>query len=374
MRLVDFICAQPDAIEGEWEEFARTLTPFATGLSGLTLRNHLREILTAIADEMASPQSSAQKSEKGKGKSPRDDALDRITAAHARMRLDSGFDLEHAIAEYRALRASVLRLWSQSAPSPEEWEVHDVTRFNETIDQSIAEIVRRFANDATRYSDRFVGILVHDLRTPLNAINIAAYQLRETGSLSEEQASSVSRIFRSVRRIDRLVSDLAVLVRSRVGSPLPLTKAKDDLGTICEQPLEEVQASHGDVAFEVRKGGDLSGNWDGERLARVVSNLAVNAVVHGSAKKVHVAIRDEGQEVVLKVSNYGSLIPADMLDSIFEPLVHQSQTASHEASNGLGLGLFIVREIVRAHGGEVQVSSSEAEGTTFTVRLPRISE
>jgi signal transduction histidine kinase len=98
---------------------------------------------------------------------------------------------------------------------------------------------------------------------------MAAYQLHETSSLDEAQAASASRIFRGVRRIDRLVSDLAVLVHSRVGSPLPLTKTKADLGRICEQALEEVRASHGDVVFEVRKGGDLSGNWDGERLARV---------------------------------------------------------------------------------------------------------
>jgi hypothetical protein len=158
--LIQFIRTHPDAVEREWEEFARTLTPFAAGLSGSTLRNHLREILMAIADDMATPQSSDQESEKSKGESPRD-ALDRITAAHARMRLDSGFELEHAIAEYRALRASILRLWSQSRPSLEDRNVDEVTRFNETIDQSIAEIVLRFAGNATRYGDRFVGILVH---------------------------------------------------------------------------------------------------------------------------------------------------------------------------------------------------------------------
>jgi phosphoserine phosphatase RsbU/P len=176
-----------------------------------------------------------------------------------------------------------------------------------------------------------------------------------------------------VRSIDRLANDMAVLVRSRIGSPLPLTKTNADLGTICEQALEEVRASYVEAVFEVRKSGDLVGYWDSHRLARVVSNLTVNAIVHASAKKVELTIQGMGPEVVLKVTNYGSPIPAEMLDSIFEPLVHEGRTAAHELSSGLGLGLFIVREIVRAHGGKVQVSSSEARGTTFTVRLPRSS-
>jgi signal transduction histidine kinase len=184
VRLIDFIRTQPDAIEREWEQFAKTLTPFAAGLNVSTLRDHLREILTAIVDDMEAPQTNAEQAQKSKGEGPRGNALDRITATHASMRLDSGFELEHAIAEYRALRASILRLWSQSRPSPEERDVDEVTRFNETIDQSIAEIIRRFADNTSRYSNRLMGILVHDVRTPLNSINMAAYQLQQ-GSFSE---------------------------------------------------------------------------------------------------------------------------------------------------------------------------------------------
>lgn len=370
MRLAEFIRTRPDAIEREWEEFAGTLTPFAAGLSVSTLRDHLREILEAIADDMASAQSSEQQREKSRGKGPRGGALDRVAAVHAGMRLNSGFDLEHAIAEYRALRASILRLWSQSGPVIQGPDLDEVSRFNESIDQTIAEMVRRFASNATRYSDRFVGILVHDLRSPLNLIGVAAHQLLNDRSPNKIQLNA-TRILKGVWRIDRLVTDLAVLVRSRVGSPLPLTKVNADLGTICEQAVEEVRASHGEIAFEVLKGGNLSGYWDRERLARVVSNLSVNAIVHASAKNVELTVQDAGPEVVLKVTNYGKPIPAEMLDSIFEPLVHEGRAASHELSSGLGLGLFIVREIVRAHGGQVQVSSSELEGTIFTVRLPR---
>jgi signal transduction histidine kinase len=230
MRLIEFIRTHPDAIEGEWEHFARTLTSFAAGLSVATLRDHLQEILEAIADDMASTQTSAQQYEKSQGNRPHGNALDRITTAHASMRLDSGFELEHAIAEYRALRASILRLWGQTKPSSEERDLDELIRFNETIDQCIAEVTRRFADKATRYSDRFVGILAHDVRTPLNLINLAAEHLLIDGSLKNVQLDDVSRIFRGVKRIARLVNDLAVLVRRRVNQPVPLTKANVDLG------------------------------------------------------------------------------------------------------------------------------------------------
>ena len=144
MRLTEFIRTHPDGIEREWEEFAKTLTSFAAGLSVPTLRDHLREILVAIVDDMERPQSAAQQVEKSKGESAKGSALDRIAATHATLRLESGFDLEHAIAEYRALRASILRLWSQSRPVPAERDVDEVTRFSETVDQAVAEIVRRF--------------------------------------------------------------------------------------------------------------------------------------------------------------------------------------------------------------------------------------
>jgi signal transduction histidine kinase len=370
MRLVEFIRTHTDEILAEWEEFAKTLTPFGAELSPPTLRDHLPKILQTIADDMA-PSLTPAELERSKSGWAGGEALDQITAAHAAMRFESGFDLEHTIAEYRALRGRILRLWLLSQPVPEENNLDEVTRFNEIMDQAIADVIRQFAGNATRYSDRFVGILVHDLRGPLNLINVAAYQLLEAGPLDDRQTASVSRIFRGVRRMDRLINDLAVLVRSRAGLPLPLAKAEVDLGQICEDALDEVRVSHADTVFDLRKNGDLVGNWDGERLAQVVSNLAVNAIVHASAKEVAVLVQGEGADVLVKVRNYGTPIPAEMLEPIFDPLVRQNQTLSHELSSGLGLGLFIVRAIVKAHGGSVQVSSSQTDGTTFTVRLPR---
>src|SRR5437660_1663853 len=132
MRLCEFIRMRPDAIEREWEKFAGTLIPFAPTSNFSILSYDLRGILWAIADDMESPQTSAQQREKSQGKAAYEDALDRITGEHASLRLDSGFDLEHVVAEYRALRASVLWLWSETNPSDEEQDLDEVIRFDET--------------------------------------------------------------------------------------------------------------------------------------------------------------------------------------------------------------------------------------------------
>jgi signal transduction histidine kinase len=215
---------------------------------------------------MESPQTFAQQREKSQGKAAYEDAIDRITGEHAGLRLDSGFNLEQVVAEYRALRASVLWLWRETNPSNGEQDLEEVIRFNETIDQAIAEVTRRFADKATRYSDRFLGILAHEVRSPLNLINLAAEHLLIDGAREETRTDDASRIFRGVRRIERLVTDLAVLVRHRTDQPLPLTKTNLDLGVICEEALEEAKASHVDVVFEVHRRGDLNGNW-GSRTA-----------------------------------------------------------------------------------------------------------
>jgi signal transduction histidine kinase len=371
MRLNEFIRGHPDVIAREWEQFARALTPLAASLSGSVLRDHIMGILEAIADDMASSETSKQQEEKSKGKAPVGNSLDKETTIHANMRLDSGFDLEQVIAEYRALRVSILRLWAKTQPSSGEQDLEEAIRFHESIDQAVAEITRRFADSATRYSERFVGILAHDIRSPLNLINLAAEHLLVEGLAEKARSDDISRIFRGVRRIDRLANDLAILVRHRANQPVPLTKVNSDLGVICEEALEEVKASHVGVVFELQRFGSLTGNWDRERLAQLVSNLAVNAVVHASAKRVDLALEDQGPFVLLKVSNQGAPIPEDMHDSIFEPLVHHDQRTPNSLSSGLGLGLFIVREIAKAHNGSVQVSSSAAKGTTFSVRLPR---
>ena len=374
MRIGEFIRTHPDEIEQAWEAFARSISSFAPDLSVWSLRDHLREILTAMVDDMESPQSLEEQAEKSKGKGLRGGALDRISALHARMRLNSGFNLEQAISEYRALRSSILFLWVRSRPSNEDVVLSEVTRFNETIDQAIAEIVRRYADRSERYSDVFLGILTHEVRNFLNIIRLSGETLKAGGTPPEMQSASTTRILRGVGSIDRLMNDLSVLVRSRMRIQLPLTKTDADLGAICEQTLEEVKASHRNTDFELETIGDVSGTWDRERLGQVVFNLVVNAVIHASARHVQIIAEDQGPDVVVRVINQGVPIPAERQDSIFDPFVSADIASPEPTRTGLGLGLFIVREIVKAHQGTVGVTSTESEGTTFTVRLPRVPQ
>ncbi|HJU10791.1 MAG TPA: sensor histidine kinase [Candidatus Binataceae bacterium] len=370
MRLAEFLRTNLDQIESDWDEFAKTLTPAAANMDVSALRDHLPEILGAIAAEV----DMVDEMQSGEFKRMEAHNVERIADRHAAMRLNSGFDLQQIVAEYGALRASVSRRWLRGISDREKPNLNELLRFNGCIDQAIAQLVQRYARDSIKYGDRFVSVLVHDLRTPLNLISIAASSLRERASVTEAGQSNITRILRGVRRIDRLIDDLAVVVRSRLGCSLPLSKARADLGNVCEEAVEEIKASYPNVTVEIHRTGNLIGEWDRERIAQVVSNLVVNAIVHASAKKVDLNIEDAGSLVTLSVCNQGSPIPAAMLESIFEPSVHKGDGASEALSSGLGLGLFIVRQIVEAHRGTVQVTSSEPKGTIFMVQLPRASD
>jgi signal transduction histidine kinase len=323
-----------------------------------------------MADDMESPQTQEEQSEKAEGRGFRGGVLDQISALHGRMRLDTGFSLDQAISEYRALRSSILFLWMRSQPSNDDIVLAEVIRFNETIDQAIAELVRRYADKTESYGDVFLGILAHELRNPLNIIKLSSRFL-STAPGPEGHARSIERILRGAASIERLTNDLSILVRSRMRVPAALARTDADLGEICDRALAEVKDAHDNTLLNLEKIGDLKGKWDPERLEQVIFNLVVNAVTHGSAKQVQITAEGKGPEVVLRVANQGALIPPDMLESIFDPFVHQERAPSTVPAKGLGLGLFIVREIVRGHDGTVDVTSTDPEGTTFSVQLPR---
>ena len=153
--------------------------------------------------------------------------------------------------------------------------------------------------------------------------------------------------------------------------PFPLLKAACDLGEICALTLEEVKTTHPDTDFELKRVGDLKGDWDRDRLTQVIFNLVTNAVTHAAVKQVQVAAQGLGALVELRVNNRGTPIPSDLQESIFDPFVHRETGSPANTRKGLGLGLFIVKEIVTGHQGTVEVTSTESAGTTFTVKLPR---
>jgi PAS domain S-box-containing protein len=216
------------------------------------------------------------------------------------------------------------------------------------------------------FLELFMGMLGHDLRDPLNAIKMSAQYLHLTNG--EQAPKMADRILASTQRMERMVAQLFDLTRIRLAGGLPIEPQRVDLRDICSRVIDEVNAARPDAAIQLVVTGDVTGTWDGDRLLQVVSNLLGNAIVHVRGSK-DVTLRLTGTEdtVELAVHNAGA-IPETILPVIFDPF-RGAQVRGKR--HGLGLGLFIIRHIVEAHGGSIEVDSSEQHGTTFTVRLPR---
>lgn len=376
MRLAEFIVTNREPILAEWEAFARTCTPASGAMDITTLRDHANNMLTAIAADLRTPQDVREQSEKSKGNAP-DARTDEDTAAeeHGAGRAESGFSVGQMVAEYRALRASVIRLWTKAQGELASEDVEDLTRFNEAIDQSLAESVNRYMEDLDRSKEIFLAILGHDLRTPLGAIYTSASFLIETQELREPALTLTSRIARSASRTVGMVGDLLDFTRSRLGGGIPIVRADATIGKVVHDVVDEIAAAHPGRTFEVETRGEQRGEWDCERISQALSNLVANAVQHGGeGNAITVIVEGGDEEVVISIHNRGTPIPPDQLNGIFNPLKSRDAVgnpAAAGAQGSLGLGLYIAERIVQAHGGTIQVESSEAQGTTFTVRLPR---
>jgi signal transduction histidine kinase len=218
--------------------------------------------------------------------------------------------------------------------------------------------------------EMFVGVLGHDLRNPLHAILMSAEVLRVTGERPPDPRV-VKRVLDSAQRMGRLVDQLLDVTRIRLGRGLPIERGPVDLARVCEQGVEELRTGHASAHIEIAIGGDTSGEWDGDRLLQVVSNLVENALRHGDAARPVGVELDGGDPalVLLRVRN-GGAIPKDILPVLFDPFRGAVASASG-TTRGLGLGLYIVREIVAAHDGSIGVESDESRGTRVTVELPR---
>jgi signal transduction histidine kinase len=376
MRFSAFIAANLDSILREWDDYARTLLPAAKSMSDEDLRDHAREILLAIAKDMERGQTEDQRTAKSRRLTELPAEADSAGASHGGARQTAGFELLQLVGEFRALRASVLAHWSRSSEAASgRAAAEEIARFNEALDQALAESVERYSADLARSRDIFLAVLGHDVRGPLSSIRMAADVL-VMPSLEEAMRTQVAlRVRRASEAIGRLTSDLIEYTRSRLGGGLPIERSACDLLALCEEALDAVRFSCPDQSFEQHFAGDLRIEADGERMRQVVSNLLHNAVQHGD-RTLPVTLHAQGEvhEVILKVANFGAPIPPALMRIMFEPLVtvpHLGPAPNERSKTSLGLGLFIVKEIVQGHRGTVSVDSSADQGTVFTVRLPR---
>jgi signal transduction histidine kinase len=363
MSLSVFIRDHYEEIISEFAVFAKTLIPPGAEMNDVELRNHAQDILTAVVQDMGTAQSDAEQSRKSQGHGSAQ-TMHSSGKLHADDRIQHGFTFRSVLAEFRALRASVLRLYEESGGT----DLSQVRRFNEAVDEALFESMDRFAVQTDLFRDETIGILSHDLRTPLGAITTGAALLALPEDNPDRRARVASRILSSAQRMGRMIADLLDLTRTRLGGTIPLTRKRANLQQICEEVITETREAHRSAVVRMKAGGNLAGDWDADRLAQVVSNLLGNAIQHGDGTPIAVTAREEGDDVTLAVSNGGTPIPADALPSIFEPLARGQSDAGQQS---IGLGLFIARAIVSAHGGQIDVTSSSGDGTTFTVRLPK---
>ncbi|HEY3497014.1 MAG TPA: HAMP domain-containing sensor histidine kinase, partial [Polyangiaceae bacterium] len=243
----------------------------------------------------------------------------------------------------------------------------------------LASVIARFSavallEETVRANELFAAVLAHDLRNPLSAMMMAAQTMlmrHEGAPATDATGRPLSKILSSGKRMERMIEQLLDFTRARMGGGISIQPREMRLDALCGQVTDELELAHPEWTTRCESAGDLEVRWDPDRMLQVLSNLVANAGQHGT-QGAPITVRLDGSrdtEVTFEVHNAGA-IPPKLLPNLFDPF------RSHHGgrAQGLGLGLFIVRKLVVAHGGTVEVSSSEASGTTFRVRMPRIAQ
>jgi len=374
LRLAEFIMRDMEAILCEWDAFAATHIPAAAKMTPEAVRDHAKQILTVVAKDLSTPQTKQAQADKSKGIAP-DQVGSPETAAetHAVLRAQCGFDINELAAEYRALRASVLRRWMEAFRA-DDLSLEDVVRFNEAIDQAIAESIEFFTAQVDQARNLMLGMLTHDLRSPLTAILMTASYLDDLNA-GANVSKAASLLTRCGKAMNILLDDLIDFKRTMLGLGLNICVADIDLATVLFDELEQLRGAHPGLQLEMEVVGETQGRWDGPRLQRVLRNLVSNAIKYGTkGAPVRTVIVGNPTDVRFEVINSGRTLEQSALDRIFDPFNRGTAAEQADSSDGgLGLGLYIVREVARAHGGEVDVRSAEGV-TVFNVRLPRHNE
>ncbi len=379
MRLGEFILHDMEGLLCEWDAFAETHIPAAAKMTPEAVRDHAKQILVTVAKDISTPQTKRAQADKSKGLAPeKAGAPDTAAETHAVLRAKCGFDINELAAEYRALRANVLRRWMEAC-RPDETSLEDAIRFNEAIDQSMAESIDFFSSKVDQARNLMLGMLTHDMRSPLTAILMTASYLGDLKieadfKIEADVSAAASLLIRAGKAMNDLLDDMVDFKRTMLGLGIRIALADIDLGKVLTCELEQLRAAYPKRRLELEVVGDTQGRWDGHRLQQMLRNLIANAIQYGAPNTpIRTAIVGQTNSVRLEVTNSGPTIEQSALDQIFDPLQRCStagQGHTMDGGLGLGLGLHIVREVARAHGGDVDVRSAEGI-TVFDVRLPR---
>jgi signal transduction histidine kinase len=236
-----------------------------------------------------------------------------------------------------------------------------------------ARRLEKLARERAEFERQIVGIVSHDLKNPISAMIMAAESRLHPGDLDARTSRVLARIVSSGKRAERMIQDLLDFTRVRIGGGIQIQRRPSDLHAIASDAVEELLVSFPGRHIDLQTTGNGFGEWDPDRVAQILTNLLSNALAYSpSASSVRLSVTGGDSQVAVEVHNDGSPIPRDVMANLFEPFKRRAAETSGR-SPGLGLGLFIVRELAAAHGGTVVVTSSEAEGTTFVVNLPRMT-
>lgn len=365
MRLAEFIERNHGRIVEAWQQFAERLPPFDGQSSTTQLREHAERMLEAVVDDMRAPPT--RRTTTPEEREERKDARGSGGSEHGLQRHAAGLSLVALTSEFRTLRAVVLRLWAGAGfvRSPEAFD--DLVVFNESLDRITAEAVLAFAQAAERDRALVMGIVAHDLRGPLQTASMAAHILAlRHPQLGEDDTSAQLR--RSLARMAPMVDDLMGVAAFGLRGSMNVRPVDMDLTALAAEIVAEVAAEFPAHRFELDARGPHAGRWDRARLGQLISNLLRNAAAHGESQGViRIALHEADDRVVLSVHNRGPVIPEAERAGLFSPTARGSAA---KAGPHLGLGLFIVREIARGHGGNIGVTSDAERGTVFSVMLP----
>jgi sigma-B regulation protein RsbU (phosphoserine phosphatase) len=239
---------------------------------------------------------------------------------------------------------------------------------NKRIHERLVEAEQRLRIEG-EFRERFMGMLAHDLRQPLNAFLFANHAI-EQAVASTSVISLLAIQSRAANRMTRMIAELLDFTRSRPETGMPIERRPMELEAVARSVIDEMRIAHPSRSFRLTSRGPCTGCWDRDRLTQICSNLIGNAIEHSSspASPIDVEVSERPEHVELAVSNAGTPIPASLLPSLFEPF--RRGRDAKQTNGGLGLGLFIVKEIARAHGGTVS-AQSDMDATVFRVSLPR---
>jgi signal transduction histidine kinase len=371
MRLSEFLNRDMQAILVTWDSFAAAQLPAAAELNSVALRDHAEEILHAVVKDLQTPKTPAEQVRKSQGLTPRiADAPKTAAETHAFLRARSGFNINQMVGEYRALRASVLHLWAEAC-KPDKADVEDMVRFNEAIDQSIAESVAFFDTKMAEDSNLLLGIVGHDMRGPLHNIQMTAALLGNADA-GDQVCAMATRISTSGAQLNAVLDKLIDFNRTNLQSGIQLAPMRVDLAEIFADALEQLRTRYPDRVIDLQITGDVRGVWDAHRMHQLLSDLGGNALKYGGVNSiVKISVVAFPTEVEFTVVNHGRRMPHP-LRHISSRLVHGKEHHDDSGSDGSpGLGLYVARQMALAHGGDINVHANDTE-TMFTVRLPRL--